>query len=47
MGDTQEYRGVADIRCVFDLLNARLSRGEVMDIRANLPTEICILWPAP
>lgn len=47
MGDAQEYRGVADIRCVFDLLNARLSRGEVLDIRANLPTDVRILWRAP
>ncbi|MGB3245072.1 MAG: DUF2267 domain-containing protein [Sulfitobacter sp.] len=47
MGDTEEYRGRDDIKCVFDLLNARLSRGEVEDIRANLPDAIRGLWPAP
>ncbi len=47
MGDTEEYRGGADVGCVFDLLNARLSRGEVEDVRANLPQDIRVLWPAP
>jgi uncharacterized protein (DUF2267 family) len=47
MGDTAEYRGHDDIKCVFDLLNARLSRGEVEDIRANLPEALRDLWPAP
>lgn len=47
VGETAEYRGAADIRAVFDLLNARLSRGEVEDIRACLPEPIRALWPAP
>jgi uncharacterized protein (DUF2267 family) len=47
MGDTPEYRGREDIKYVFDLLNARLSRGEVEDIRAVLPEPIRGLWPAP
>jgi uncharacterized protein (DUF2267 family) len=47
MGDTAEYRGQDDIKCVFDLLNARISRGEVEDIRANLPQDLRDLWPAP
>lgn len=47
MSDTEEYRGHHDIKCVFDLLNARLSRGEVEDIRASLPEDIRDLWPAP
>ena len=47
MGDTVEYRGPDDIKCVFDLLNARLSRGEVEDIRANMPAALRDLWPAP
>ena len=47
MHDTEEYRGRDDIKCVFDLLKNRLSRGEVEDIRATLPTDICDLWPAP
>lgn len=47
MGDAPEYRGVIDIVCVFELLNARISRGEVEDIRDNLPASIRDLWPAP
>lgn len=47
MGDTAEYRGRDDIICVFDLLNARLSRGEVEDIRGNLPEAVRDVWPAP
>lgn len=42
-----EFRGREDITCVFDLLNARISAGEVEDVRANLPSEIRALWPAP
>lgn len=47
MGDVSEYRGQGDITCVFDLLNARLSRGEVEDVRASLPQELRDLWPVP
>jgi uncharacterized protein (DUF2267 family) len=47
MDDTEEYRGREDIKCVFDLLNARVSRGEIEDIRACLPEAIRDLWPAP
>ncbi|WP_299031512.1 DUF2267 domain-containing protein [uncultured Sulfitobacter sp.] len=47
MADTSEYRGRDDIKCVFDLLNARLSRGEVEDIRASLPQDIRDMWSAP
>lgn len=47
MGDTAEYRGQDDIKCVFDLLNARISRGEVEDIRASLPQDLRDLWSAP
>ncbi|MGB7242641.1 MAG: DUF2267 domain-containing protein [Sulfitobacter sp.] len=47
MDKTEEYRGHEDIKCVFDLLNNRLSRGEVEDIRATLPTGIRGLWEAP
>jgi uncharacterized protein (DUF2267 family) len=47
MDDTEEFRGQNDVKCVFDLLNARLSRGEVEDVRACLPEEIRALWPAP
>ncbi len=47
MGQTNEYRGRDDIKCVFDLLNNRLSRGEIEDVRATLPTSIRDLWPAP
>jgi uncharacterized protein (DUF2267 family) len=47
MSDTEEYRGPEDIRYVFDLLNARLSRGEIEDVRACLPEKVRGLWPAP
>lgn len=47
VGAVLEYRGKEDIQAVFKLLNARLSRGEVDDIRANLPAPISALWPAP
>lgn len=47
MGETPEYRGEIDIRSVFDLLNSRLSAGEVEDIRACLPKDIRAMWSAP
>jgi len=47
VSDVIEYRGPKDIQGVMKMLNARISRGEVEDIRANLPTEIRDFWPAP
>ena len=47
VGDVLDYRGREDIECVFHLLNNKISRGEVDDIRANLPQDIRDLWPAP
>jgi len=47
MGGAEEYRGPQDIRYVFELLNARLSAGEIEDVRASLPSAIRGLWPAP
>jgi uncharacterized protein (DUF2267 family) len=47
VGDVIAYRGVMDIKAVFNLINARISRGEVEDIRACLPQELRDLWPAP
>lgn len=47
VGDVMEYRGRQDIVTVFKLLNARISAGEVNDIRANLPEGIRALWPEP
>jgi len=47
MADTEEYRGREDIKCVFDLLNARLSRGEIEDVRACLPVDLRDIWTAP
>ena len=46
MGDAPEYSGAVDIGCVFKLLNARLSAGEINDIRANLPSALRDIWPA-
>ena len=47
MDDSPEYRGANDIKCVFDLLNARLSAGEINDIRACLSEDLRSMWPAP
>ncbi len=45
VGDAVGYRGKEDIVAVFQLLNERLSAGEVQDIKAGLPKSICSLWP--
>ena len=47
MDESSEYRGEEDIKCVFDLLNARLSTGEVEDVRAGLSEDIRAIWPSP
>ncbi|MFC6636779.1 DUF2267 domain-containing protein [Sulfitobacter sp. JBTF-M27] len=47
LGKTPEYRGAEDIRYVFEMLNNRLSAGEIKDVRASLPEGIRSLWPAP
>ncbi len=47
MKHADEYRGQDDIKCVFDLLNARISPGEIEDIRASLPEDLRAIWPAP
>lgn len=47
MDQAQEFRGAEDIRCVFDLLNGRLSAGEIKDIRSRFSSGIRGLWPAP
>ncbi|WP_299647850.1 DUF2267 domain-containing protein [uncultured Tateyamaria sp.] len=47
MQDTSEFRGPEDTKYVFDLLNARISRGEVEDMRACLPQDIRAYWTAP
>lgn len=47
VGDVMDYRGPEDIRRVFELINVRISRGEVDDVRVNLPSELQEMWPAP
>lgn len=47
VGDVVGYRGETDIKAVFNLINARISRGEVEDVRACLPQDLRDLWPAP
>ncbi|UWQ14241.1 DUF2267 domain-containing protein [Aliiroseovarius sp. M344] len=44
-GASTEYRGPEDITTVFKLLNARISDGEVKDVRGALPEAIRSLWP--
>ena len=46
LGRDLEYRGEADIAEVFRMLEARISPGEIRDIRDGLPAEIRALWPA-
>lgn len=45
VGDVQEWRGSDDITCVLEMLNARISDGEIADVKANLPKRIRDLWP--
>ena len=40
-----EYRGEQDIYTVFKLLNARISEGEIKDVRYSLPASIRDHWP--
>ncbi len=47
VADLVEYRGSQDICTIFKLLNARISRGEIEDIRACLPNDIRAYWPEP
>lgn len=47
LGDTDDYRGREDIAYVFLLLNARISQGEIEDVRASLPAGIRDFWPLP
>ncbi len=45
VGDVQEWRGSEDITCVFEILNARISEGEIADVKANVPKRIRDIWP--
>ena len=45
LGSEPEYRGAADIVSVFELLNARISEGEIADMRNTLPASIRDMWP--
>jgi uncharacterized protein (DUF2267 family) len=47
VGEVIDYQGVTDIKAVFNVINARISRGEVEDVRACLPQDLRDLWPAP
>lgn len=47
IGEISEYRGAEDVTCVFKLLNAHLTAGEIEDVRANLSVDLRGLWPAP
>lgn len=47
IGEVSDYQGTSDIKAVFNVINARISRGEVEDVRACLPKELRDLWPAP
>ena len=47
IGDVLEYQGLSDVKAVFNVINAHISRGEVEDVRACLPQELKELWPEP
>lgn len=47
VGDVIGYQGPADIKAVFNTINAHISRGEIEDIRACLPQDLRDMWPAP
>lgn len=44
VGDVTGWRGVDDIVAVFETLNARISEGEIADVKAGLPTPIRQMW---
>lgn len=45
LADVQGWRGAADVSTVFETLNAKISAGEVDDVRAGLPQPIRDIWP--
>jgi uncharacterized protein (DUF2267 family) len=45
VGDVLEWKGPQDIGVVLQMLGAKISAGEIADIRAGLPTGIRHLWP--
>ncbi len=45
VSDAMEWRGAQDIVAVFKTLNARISEGEIADIKAGLPIPIRQMWP--
>lgn len=47
VADVRDYRGPEDITAVFQVLNNRISSGEVQDARGRLPDAIRALWPLP
>lgn len=44
LGDAQ-WRGAEDITAVFRTLDNHISRGEIADVKANLPRAVRDLWP--
>lgn len=45
LGDVAGWRGAQDITAVFETLNAKISAGEIDDVRAGLPESVRDLWP--
>lgn len=43
--DVRDWRGAEDVSAVFKTLNARISAGEIADVRAGLPQPIRDMWP--
>ncbi|GAB5509407.1 MAG: DUF2267 domain-containing protein [Hyphomicrobiales bacterium] len=45
LGDVAGWRGAQDVTAVFETLNAKISAGEIEDVRAGLPGPVRDLWP--
>lgn len=43
--DVSGWRGADDVSAVFQMLNAKISPGEIEDVRAGLPQSVRDLWP--
>jgi uncharacterized protein (DUF2267 family) len=45
LSDVQGWRGAESVTAVFEMLNAKITGGEIKDVRAGLPQPIRDIWP--
>lgn len=43
--DVRGWRGPQDVSAVFEILNTKISAGEIADVRGGLPQPIRDMWP--